>query len=887
MSTSRIRTTFALFQKPKRPSWPDPEESIGKFCGTKKGKYNCWIAQGPARDAFDDIRPRIKQLLSSACGPVPSSSFVLFDIFMIGESEPTALPHIMFSCKHRDPRKKALAAVEQSDVLDGSPPGIQLGHWDYPPHIKDIRFLASDATKVDSQDNSDSSLFEYDIMPVYGRHGTETVQALQLRIKTHGQPIRTATIGGIVEHLNKRFYLAPAHTFSPQPEPILHAATDDVELDSEDSECEFGGFGSGDEDVSDHQEAEFMSQYSITPEPSDLEDEWSLDDDKSYASIESSEGDPFEILHEDSTDFQDRHIANQRNADMSHHPDVSPSGVMHPFLDYCLVEIDDRDSFSADLPVLSKATIGEMNFGTLNVTAITGSGSILTGTLSDTRLCIRLPNVTGYTDALAVHFAQSLQPGDSGSLVKDTSTGAIYGHIIAGDIGSQTALIIPATDVLNDVMASCEYIETTFSTLSTHNSTPPPLSATTLSANAELYGNNPKDKAYYAFGETDNAFALFFSASWPIMTPRERQWVIDYGSRSGTPTLGIIRAEYLLGAICSEIICFGMESAGVVEHHPSLVIKGICDYSETHESNAWQAHASLTASLFARELIHSFSQKYSLGRETISQNHPGSDSKNEVQPSAPRHLQDTLAGDSYSWLVGKQGTAGAIISGVSSPDAIFQDRKKIIYIVDMWTIGEADFSIMTICSTIRRMFGERMLGPEQVSHSRHSPPHNYQARILQAISNSMSRLNLSLVVNSGTGVGGYSCRILDDELDTHGSEGILTRHIQSRHYCCLFIGCSFKTFRLQDFKAHIQAEHLCRGPSMPCWHLHSNPTCCTCNGESLYIQTCPKCWAKLLLAHDASGPLSRSLHDQRSTPSQWGNVDLPPGSQDRVTEESD
>ncbi|RHZ61819.1 uncharacterized protein CDV56_108075 [Aspergillus thermomutatus] len=144
MSTSRIEATLSLLQRHK-PRWPDPELSIGKFLGNMKGKYNCWEAQGPAREAFKQVEPEIKALLETSCGPVPSSSFILFDIFMIGETQSTAVPYIMFSCKRRKYRKSAVTVVEQSDILQECPPGIHLGDWDYPPHLKDLRFLASSA----------------------------------------------------------------------------------------------------------------------------------------------------------------------------------------------------------------------------------------------------------------------------------------------------------------------------------------------------------------------------------------------------------------------------------------------------------------------------------------------------------------------------------------------------------------------------------------------------------------------------------------------------------------------------------------------------------------------------------------------------------------------
>lgn len=140
MTSSRLLSPFSIFQKPKT-RWPNPEISIGKYRGMRKGKLHCWEAEGPARQVFEELTPRITSLLEIECGPVPSSSFVFCDIFMIGETKATTLPHIMFSCERRESRKAAVAAIRRSNILDQYPPGIYLGDWDYPPHLKDIRFL--------------------------------------------------------------------------------------------------------------------------------------------------------------------------------------------------------------------------------------------------------------------------------------------------------------------------------------------------------------------------------------------------------------------------------------------------------------------------------------------------------------------------------------------------------------------------------------------------------------------------------------------------------------------------------------------------------------------------------------------------------------------------
>ncbi|KAL0938233.1 ankyrin repeat protein [Colletotrichum truncatum] len=51
------------------------------------------------------------------------------------------------------------------------------------------------------------------------------------------------------------------------------------------------------------------------------------------------------------------------------------------------------------------------------------------------------------------------------------------------------------------------------------------------------------------------------------------------------------------------VLCFEMEAAGLVNHFPCLVIRGICDYSDTHKNKAWQGFAAMTAAAYAKDLL--------------------------------------------------------------------------------------------------------------------------------------------------------------------------------------------------------------------------------------------------------------------------------------------
>jgi nucleoside phosphorylase len=52
------------------------------------------------------------------------------------------------------------------------------------------------------------------------------------------------------------------------------------------------------------------------------------------------------------------------------------------------------------------------------------------------------------------------------------------------------------------------------------------------------------------------------------------------------------------------VLCFEMEAAGLMDCFPCVVIRGICDYSDTHKNDIWQGYASATAATYAKELLN-------------------------------------------------------------------------------------------------------------------------------------------------------------------------------------------------------------------------------------------------------------------------------------------
>jgi hypothetical protein len=52
-----------------------------------------------------------------------------------------------------------------------------------------------------------------------------------------------------------------------------------------------------------------------------------------------------------------------------------------------------------------------------------------------------------------------------------------------------------------------------------------------------------------------------------------------------------------------DVICFEMEAAGVMEEYLCVVVRGICDYADSHKNKGWQNYAAATAAAYAKGLL--------------------------------------------------------------------------------------------------------------------------------------------------------------------------------------------------------------------------------------------------------------------------------------------
>ncbi|KAJ3332285.1 hypothetical protein HDU93_009184, partial [Gonapodya sp. JEL0774] len=80
--------------------------------------------------------------------------------------------------------------------------------------------------------------------------------------------------------------------------------------------------------------------------------------------------------------------------------------------------------------------------------------------------------------------------------------------------------------------------------------------------------------------------------------------VVHYGTiASGNQVLRNGAERDAISKEFGGVMCFEMEAAGLMNNFPCLVIRGICDYSDSHKNKKWQNYAAAVAAAYAKELL--------------------------------------------------------------------------------------------------------------------------------------------------------------------------------------------------------------------------------------------------------------------------------------------
>ncbi|KAJ5719270.1 hypothetical protein N7493_007725 [Penicillium malachiteum] len=85
---------------------------------------------------------------------------------------------------------------------------------------------------------------------------------------------------------------------------------------------------------------------------------------------------------------------------------------------------------------------------------------------------------------------------------------------------------------------------------------------------------------------------------------RQRNKNLHYGNiASGNQVIKSAAERDRISSELGGVLCFEMEAAGLMNEFPCLVIRGICDYSDSHKNKRWQPYAAAAAAARAKELL--------------------------------------------------------------------------------------------------------------------------------------------------------------------------------------------------------------------------------------------------------------------------------------------
>jgi nucleoside phosphorylase len=56
-----------------------------------------------------------------------------------------------------------------------------------------------------------------------------------------------------------------------------------------------------------------------------------------------------------------------------------------------------------------------------------------------------------------------------------------------------------------------------------------------------------------------------------------------------------------VGKDLGDALCFEMEAAGLMNDFPCVVVRGICDYADSHKDKKWQGYAAATVAAYSKK----------------------------------------------------------------------------------------------------------------------------------------------------------------------------------------------------------------------------------------------------------------------------------------------
>ncbi|OBS19851.1 hypothetical protein FPOA_11576 [Fusarium poae] len=419
-------------------AWPEPELSTGRYIG-EVGKDLCWVAKGPARDAFEILAPKIKAYLERSVEPV--SSWVTWSIYMLGKSEKSASPTILFCCDVVAHRKQVRSAIKDSGILNEFP-GIKTAHMPRPPDFDQLVQLADD------------NIYHRPVLASLGSNLCGMPLFVE-QSKDNGTCYKQATVGGIIRLSDKFYYTTAGHVLGHDTATSYtegEVSDDEFEIEEDDDEVdEVASTACEKPWLAKANDAAMSPRYAEPPFSPNIQNIKAKQGESKYRSRRVLEEGP-----SPSISIPPRPLGHVYLSSL----DEPSSG-----LDYALIEVAKPIHCTANkIPPSSFSANGEAEIqnvvtdGPKDVKILSStSRGTLTGVMSGTPMYARLPNSSLYEYVYSVLLDSRLEAGDCGSWIIDVESGNLYGHIVAGSPDSGAAIVIPFARVFEDIEARVKH----------------------------------------------------------------------------------------------------------------------------------------------------------------------------------------------------------------------------------------------------------------------------------------------------------------------------------------------------------------------------------------------------------------------------------------------
>ncbi|KAI0414891.1 hypothetical protein F5X98DRAFT_235655 [Xylaria grammica] len=524
------------------PSWPNPQESIGRqIPSSRVGRRKVWYSRGPAQETFEKaIQPEIENNLKrSDLGRAE----MFIRLYMIGRSSENANPIIMICCTNKKARDAAEATIRESGLLEGYK-GFGLGTATLPlEHPTPVRHLSpgsqghsfsAEGSRSDSavtpspQMSSFPANLSLNLPPNTTRHppadysspcqsppliidvletaessvpdtsavifASSTDPQLGRRIFSptrNGQVSNHYATAGIVVKVGENYYqLTAGHLFEIESETL------DTEPFTSLDECHFDGQSTDEERDSDY-ESEVTGRGSATPEDARYRD-GSLSSDSANEKNEDSFEEPAGLNRR----FSIGHLPGGR--------------IVQNSIDYAMIALS-SDSVknmgnninTSQIPYPPVKDVAELGHEECSIIVVRNS-TMIQGTLIPGKIAYRGPRAHRFEGLVQIALESELFEGDCGSPVLDKSTGSLYGHIVMGVAGTKVAYIVQAVDVFQDInkrTGKLVYIVTKEKEDGVETINP----LTTSRVSASQTPDSSRDRKYHSYSSTSSYGSSVFS----------------------------------------------------------------------------------------------------------------------------------------------------------------------------------------------------------------------------------------------------------------------------------------------------------------------------------------------------------------------------------------